>query len=93
VFVWGRVTDTTTQVTNGNPGSGFTAICWDGRFISYTSFAPDYGTSHAVNVFVWDRATDTTTQITNGNAFSGNPAISGRPLVQLPLLRVKPGVG
>ncbi|HET6954653.1 MAG TPA: hypothetical protein VFI47_30090 [Acidimicrobiales bacterium] len=75
---------TITRVTNGAVGqasgdSEGPAISADGRYIAFSSSAPDLvsGDTNGVgDVFVWDRGTSTMTRITDGDRGSHSPAIS-----------------
>jgi Tol biopolymer transport system component len=54
-------------------------ISADGRYVAFTSTAPDLvpgDDNFADDVFVWDRATGATSRITDGNDGSHSPAIS-----------------
>jgi Tol biopolymer transport system component len=64
------------QVDGDSVGAVISA---DGRYIAFSSYAPDLvpdDTNFRQDVFVWDRATSTMTRITDGDSDSHNPAIS-----------------
>jgi len=59
IFVWDRVTETMTRITDGDGDSGNPAISADGRSIAFDSDAGDLVTddSNAVgDIFLWDSA-------------------------------------
>lgn len=80
VFVFDRVTATTSRISHGEWGSLAPDISADGRFVAYLSWATqwlDAETAVLVNqVFVHDRATGATQQITEGDSDSEAPRIS-----------------
>lgn len=79
IFVWERLTDTTTAISDGNSPRQ-PAISGDGRYVAYESWDSQLAlddTPAIVDVFVWDRATAATTRITDSAVMdSGNASIS-----------------
>lgn len=79
IFVWDRVTGTTTAITEGNSPAN-PSISGDGRYVAYESWdsqlAPD-DTPGIIDVFVWDRQTGSTTRITDDDLMdSVEPSVS-----------------
>ncbi len=79
IFVWDRVTGTTTAITAGNSPAN-PSISGDGRYVAYESWdselAPD-DTPGIIDIFVWDRQTGSTSRITDHDLMdSVAPSIS-----------------
>lgn len=81
VFVFDRVTGTTTQLTAGDSHSSLPAISGDGQHIAFQSYASDIAVGSDRNdqpdVFVYDAATDLVSRLTDGNGPSSNASVSG----------------
>ncbi|MBL1175184.1 DUF4347 domain-containing protein [Pantanalinema sp. GBBB05] len=91
VFLWDRVTDSVTLVSqtssgsSGNRISDSPTISSDGRYVAFTSYAsnlvPNDNNSNG-DVFLWERVTGNTTLVSrtstgsSGNSTSASPAIS-----------------
>ena len=91
VFVWDRLTDTTTKVTSGPGGTGTNAASYtplissSGRHVTYFSYAsnivPGDTNGLVVDVFVWNRETGTTVNVTQGHAGNDAGSGAGRPSI------------
>jgi Tol biopolymer transport system component len=79
VFIWDRVTGTTTRITDGNQRSFSPKISSDGDHIAFTSDASDLapGDNNSTNdVFLWTRDGSTVTRLTDVGGGS-QPSLSG----------------
>ncbi len=80
VFVYDRLTATTTRLTAGDNHSSLPAISGDGQHIAFQSYATDIavGSDHndQPDIFVWDAVTGLVSRLTDGNGPSSNASVS-----------------
>ncbi len=78
LFLWDRLTGTTTRLTNGNGYSYSPSISADGNFVVFASEATNLvpGPRNGGDVYLLDRTTGLIARVTAGNDASGDPEIS-----------------